>query len=418
MKIHNLRKEINGNKFRVLADVQWEDCSRSNYTMFFEITGEFGKNLCVSPHAFLLGGIIPALHFGEKRVQIEGNICPELIHGLNKVMQILNHWYRTPQSPLVNIEPKSDSYVERKKNPHSAFFFSGGIDSYAILRENRLHYPQEHPRYFRDGILVFGLELDDLERFNHVVQMLEPAAKKMDVNLISVSTNLYLVFRTEDEKKRFRFWIDEFGGAGLAAVAHALSELYTDVSIAGNCEPDLLSPWGTHPILDPSFSSQNLMIRHEGISSSRLGKTRLISDWEPALTHLRVCNRYRKYTSEQLNCGRCEKCLRTMLELMAVDALKKTNAFPKKTVLPDEVRDMAKITNPFQEHFYIELLEPLKTIGREDLSKAIRSNLKTYWKKNKIQKQYKHPLDQKNNQTWKKIIQLSGYRFLAEVIQR
>ena len=194
------------------------------------------------------------------------------------------------------------------------------------------------------------------------------------------------------------------GGAGLAAVAHAFADLYTDVSIAGNCEPDLLKPWGTHPILDPGFSSRNLTIRHEGISTSRLAKTRLIADWEPALTHLRVCNRYRKYTSMQLNCGKCEKCLRTMLELLAAGALEKTDAFPRKTISATEVREMATISNPFNEHFYMELLKPLRAMGREDLVKAIDANLKIYRNKHKARRQDKRRLNQKINRAWRKIV--------------
>ncbi len=406
MKIDNFRKEVNGAKSSVIADVHWEDCDRSDYQIYFEINGQASEKLTISPHAFLLGGIIPALHFGEKRLQIEGDICSELIHGLYKVMQILNHWYRKPQGSLVLIEPKSQFCLEKKIPSRSAFFFSGGIDSYSILKENRDHYRQEHPRFFRDGILVFGLELDDKKRFNHVLEELKAAAKEVEINLVSISTNLYLVFRPEDEADHFRFWIDEFGGAGLAAVAHALSDLYTDVSIAGNCEPDLLAPWGTHPILDPGFSSHNLTIRHEGISTSRLAKTRSIANWKPALHHLRVCNRYREYRPGRLNCGKCEKCIRTMLELLAAKALEKTDAFPSKTISAEQVRRRVTIGNPFHEHFYSELIEPLKEIGREDLVKPIESKLKAYRRGDhgmKKKSKYRR-LDWRINRAWKRIV--------------
>ncbi len=408
MKIVNIREEVDGDIARISADVKWEDCSREDYTMNIEAAGEIGRYLTPSPHTFFIGGVIPALHYGEKRLWIEGNLCSELIYGIEKIMQIFNYWYRTPQSPLVDIEPRSRVCLKKQIPPRSAFFFSGGIDAYAILRENRQHYPEEHPLYFRDGILAFGLELDDRKRFNHVVQVLQPAAGEANINLVAVSTNLYLIYRAEDEANRFRFWIDEYNGAALAAIAHAFSNLYTDVSIAGNCGPDLLQPWGSHPVIDPCFSSANLTIRHEGISTSRLAKTRLVAGWEPALTHLRVCNRYRTYSPGKLNCGKCEKCIRTMLELLAVGALEKTNAFPRKTVSAEEVIHKAKITNPFTEHFYTELLEPLKAMGRNDLVNAICDNLKAFRKK--MSKRNKGRPERKFNQIWKKIMYTDACR--------
>ena len=390
MKIRHLRKEVHEKKTTVLADVVWEDCDYQNYTMFFEVTGSLGEKLTANPHAFLLGGLFPAFHFGERRVQIEGAVCPELLHGLKKAIQILNNWYYESKKPVVTIEPTSEFFQEKKPHPHSAFFFSGGVDSFAVLRENHLNYAKKHPRFFRDGIVVFGLEVDDPKSFSHVISHLEPAAKEAGIELVTVNTNIYLEYRPKDAKQHFQFWIDEFGGAALAAIAHALSDKYTDVSIAGNCDPNLLCPWGTHPILDPCFSSSSLTVRHEGISSSRIEKIRSIADWGVALRHLRVCNRYKKYNDDLINCGKCEKCVRTMLEFLAVGSLEKVETLPVKTISPTMVRQTVKITNPFIEKFYKDLVGPLKDRGREDLSEAVLASLKKYRSGNSFGRRYCH----------------------------
>jgi hypothetical protein len=123
---------------------------------------------------------------------------------------------------------------------------------------------------------------------------------------------------------------------------------------------------------------------------SRYEKTRLISEWDLALRHLRVCNRTEEYTSEQLNCGRCEKCVRTMLGLLAIGALWKATAFPFNDVTAEMVEgiNIKRGVIPF----YLELMSPLDAIGRHDLVRAMKheilrsriNNWKKTWRKGAI----------------------------------
>ena len=71
-----------------------------------------------------------------------------------------------------------------------------------------------------------------------------------------------------------------------------------------------LAPLGTHPLLDPGGARKMSSSSTTGCEASRLDKLELVAA-EPAARHwLRVCweNRGGAY-----NCGRCEKCLRTMV---------------------------------------------------------------------------------------------------------
>jgi hypothetical protein len=131
-------------------------------------------------------------------------------------------------------------------------------------------------------------------------------------------------------------------------------------------------PYGTHPLLDPSYSSRDMRIRHENVTMSRLDKTALIAEWDVALQHMRVCNRTYNYRPETFNCGQCEKCVRTMLELVALGKLGETNAFPVHDVSPELVLASAGAHDHHLEMDYLVLLDPLARIGRHDLVKAIR----------------------------------------------
>jgi len=75
MRINDLRSEIRNGRTRVVATVVWEDSDRPTHDLYFETEEEFASALSLNPHAFLVGCIVPAMHFGEKRVAIDAEIC-------------------------------------------------------------------------------------------------------------------------------------------------------------------------------------------------------------------------------------------------------------------------------------------------------------------------------------------------------
>jgi hypothetical protein len=97
---------------------------------------------------------------------------------------------------------------------------------------------------------------------------------------------------------------------------------------------------------------------------------------------------YTKYRDGALNCGQCEKCARTMLELVALGALGRTRAFPEQDISPDSVMRYVNIkpyARVFKNPIYEELLEPLSAIGRHDLVRVLEAKLyperTSQWKK-------------------------------------
>jgi hypothetical protein len=131
-----------------------------------------------------------------------------------------------------------------------------------------------------------------------------------------------------------------------------------------------LEPWGSHPVLDPNFSSAELQLQHTGHIFSRLDKVRLIADWDCAIENIRVCT---ENLPGRLNCERCEKCVRTMLELLAVGKLSRTPAFQADNVsreLLDAVLQVDLLRSVTSE--YAELIPALEALGRIDLVEVIR----------------------------------------------
>jgi len=371
MKIENLRSEKDGNLKRVAATVIWEDCQRPTQEIYFQTTPEFAQDLSCNSHAFLVGCIMPAMQHGEARVFIDAEICPELRNGLITAMNWMRYWYG--QERLVQIEAKIKSLPTPRTPERAGCFFSGGIDSLTTLRTNRLDFPLAHPGSFKDGLLIYGLEVEKPELFEQVVSTLSAIAEDADIKLIPVYTNI----RHLD--KDWTFWSKKFQGSVLAAVAHAFSRRLTTVSIPSSFDIHNLYPYGTHPILDPNYSSSDLRIKHDSFLLSRFAKTKLVADWNVALQNLRVCNRTDLIKPGSLNCGQCEKCIRTMTALVALGMMDKTHAFPENDVSPELLLAKAYIKSPpYALQYYQELMPPLAAQGRHDLVRGIKRLIARY----------------------------------------
>ena len=375
MKIENITTEENGKRPRINATIKWEDCDRPSFEMYFETEEVFKNGLTCNPHAFLVGSILPAMHYGEKRIFIDAEICPELKDNLTSAMQWIRHWYYGPDRDLVKIDAGKRRGLPGTRTPErSGFFFSGGIDCLASLRANRINYPLEHPGSIRDGLLIYGqnIESDNSpETFKKAYAEFSGFAAENALCLIPVYTNIRLL-----EEGKEMFSINH--GAILGAVAHAFSGRLTTVCIsASDSIPGLqfvhssfVKPHGSHPLLDPCYGSSDLRIRHDGITMTRLDKTKLIADWEPALKNIRVCGP----NWPGNNCGKCEKCIRTMLELLAAGVLKKSDAFPADDITEALVAGVHIKKQTFGysiDDDYLELIEPLRQCGRADLAHAV-----------------------------------------------
>jgi hypothetical protein len=130
------------------------------------------------------------------------------------------------------------------------------------------------------------------------------------------------------ERKRmvpeFHNWEISHGSA-LASVAHLLSDQFDRICIPATHTYGDVIPWGSHPLLDPLWSSDQLDILYDGAEANRFQKCEVIAQYPKALDTLRVCW---KNPGGDYNCGHCEKCTRTMLMLKAHGVLEKSKAFP------------------------------------------------------------------------------------------
>jgi hypothetical protein len=120
-------------------------------------------------------------------------------------------------------------------------------------------------------------------------------------------------------------------------------------------------------MLDPEYSSYNMRIRRRDVALSRLNKLKLIAKWGVAFQNFRACLANVK---GRLSCGKCEKCVRTITELVALGILDKTKAFIENDISADQL-SIFNINIRHREPFYMEMLPLLKERGQDDLVDTI-----------------------------------------------
>jgi hypothetical protein len=163
----------------------------------------------------------------------------------------------------------------------------------------------------------------------------------------------------------------------LAAVGHAATLGPAFLFIGGTHHVTNPFPMGTHFAVDGHFSSQRVTIMHEGSRYFRIDKVRDLASWPAALAALRVCH---EAQGIQANCGRCEKCLRTRLELL-VAGVEETAAFGP-SLTPIELWDEA-VTDivPPRAVQYEDLLVPLKARGLDALCRLLEEKIRACWER-------------------------------------
>jgi hypothetical protein len=158
-----------------------------------------------------------------------------------------------------------------------------------------------------------------------------------------------------------------FHGAALSAVGHVFSSRLATLFIGSYDVAGLFMPYGSHPLLDPCYSSSGLRIRPDGYACTRLEKVSVVAGWEVGLRNLRVCT---VNVPGLLNCGDCEKCIRTMTELLVLGKLGDATSFPVRDVTP-ELLSSVEIDSEDLDVLYAPLAAPLRALGRSDLADII-----------------------------------------------
>lgn len=308
-----------------------------------------------SSDAFLTTTLLPAMRAAAP-LCVEGTISPRLYQSLTAIQDIFACWDEKNARVTVKVEalqaPKASS------GRGVGCFFSGGVDSfYTFLK----HQDEITHLVFVHG---FDLPLRDTALRPRVAEALRQAAAELGKPLLEVETNL------REFLDRSMNWVFTHGTA-LASVAQFLSGTLRTLYVPASNTYANLFPTGSHPILDPLWSTEAMEIVHDGCEANRVEKVARIAKSDTALRWLRVCW---ENPGSTYNCGRCEKCQRTMINLYLAGAQERCPTFDQP-IDPARVARFPAWTTGVRIHAE-ENLRALEQAGRDpQLQRALRDFL-------------------------------------------
>ena len=377
MIISNLGMVNSSETKLTFATVSWEDRDLPDQELVFEISGstpEWPQGVDgPSADAFLAACFPLAAVHGETRVRIEGQPCPMLVEGLYTTHAWWTSWGGMP-FPVPSIETLGAATRRIPTAPRRAVaFLSGGVDGLHMLMRNRRLYNRDDPAYVHEALFIHGFDIGkrprDPEngRYRMMLRRLEPVVADLGLRLIQCRTNLRHLPSKPD------FWENRHNGAALAAVGHSAVFGSAFLFIGASWPTTHQVPWGSHPAIDNLFSSQRITVIHDGSRFSRLQKVRDLARWPTGLAALRVCP---ASAGPRANCGECEKCLRTRLELLAA-GIGETEAFGP-SVTPSEIWNAAAVLESIGDRviFYEDLIEPLRARGYHELCGVLECKMR------------------------------------------
>ncbi len=242
--------------------------------------------------AMVTAALVPAMLLGEN-LEIDASfyISRQLLAATDEIQTIYNTW--NPIFKKVKIfgnEGESGSKVKR-----GCVFFSGGVDgAYTAL---------QHLNEVDDLVLINGFDFTmDTETWSDLVTRNRTIAKSLGKQLLVVETN-FKAFTSSFGLARYANF-----GSVLACIGQLLGHQKVFIS-AGDTYERLLSS-GSHPLLNPLWSTETTQILHKGFEADRTQKVAVISCYPDVLANLWVCWKNPRY-----NCGDCPKCIRTAIAL-------------------------------------------------------------------------------------------------------
>lgn len=243
-------------------------------------------------------------------------------------------------------------------------FFSGGIDSwYSLL---------VHREEVTDLVWVSGADipLDDTAHMEKSIDLVKRVADRFGKRLVTIRTNMRSF---TDRFVPWYIYLDHM----MQSPAHLLKREFNRMYLASALTSANLLRYGLDPTVTDLWSSSTLQVVYDCLEVDRLQKTARVAEEQFALENLRVCW---QNPVEGLNCGMCEKCLRTMVNLEAAGALERCPVFNRPLDLKLVARDFIKDDNQL---FNTQMnLEAITKKGNKPLARALQRSIRSSaWKR-------------------------------------
>ena len=266
--------------------------SIDGFRVYYRFPAEYASRR-IRADAFLATALLPAMRAGRSIVvSHDVPVSPRLLAAMDVLQDIFHLWY----PGLTKVAISASKSPAESHSQGVASFFSGGVDgSYTFLK----HQDEITHLVFVQGV---DIQVDNDSLYAEALAANQQFAVRWGKTLIPLRSNIRRFLHP-----RGTGWSISHG-AGLASFAYSLG--FPRTFIAATHTYAELFPWGSHPLTDGLWSTEGTEVIHDGAESGRTEKLRRVAACPDALQLLRVC-----WQDAGYNCGRCEKCLRTMVSL-------------------------------------------------------------------------------------------------------
>jgi len=347
-------------RVRLVGEVVYDDRPHAREELWFEVDESLSDSLSRTADPWL-AVLLPLAATIREPLRLALRLDPVLRANAAELNAIWRAWY--PWLGEVRVEADALDTRDAAGGPLTGAFFSAGVDSfYMVMR--RLRDPRALVRP-DELICVAGFDVPLARREERLRRRarLTAVAESLGTRFVEVATNV------KETRVATADWNDLWHGCGIVATGLALERRYRRLMIAATFAYSQLKPLGSHPMTDPLLSTGRTRVLHEGASATRFQKVEYLAGLETPLDSLHVCW---KEESDQ-NCGRCEKCLRTMIMLEVAGALSRAKTFPVRTLDLDRVSRILLKRDRSYDTYYREVSRWALRNGRADIHRAIES---------------------------------------------
>jgi len=330
LQVHDLRLVETGEYIEIRAQITGL-ALREPFPLWYRFPAALGDAISTdSGNPFVPGLLLPAMATGDS-LELDLPISPRLYNSLRYVQA----FYHCLDPSLAVIDVRAPLRTSASSAaPHVGLFFSLGVDSFYTLLKNTLGHPLTEDA-ITHLVVVHGMDIGSYRKtdvFQQMISKTRLAAERVGKNPVDVSTNLKTFmtklgfgpnFGTSATMASIGLFLERtfgkhYGAAGLT---------YAQVEKARG---------GPSPVLDHLWSTERTAFLCDGCETDRLGKIRFLARSDVPWDLLRVCwiNDIPDY-----NCGRCSKCLRTMLCLHIAGLQGKCRTLPSH-IDPDRLRSI------------------------------------------------------------------------------
>jgi len=268
------------------------------YRIWFRVPAGVEVSLRAEP--FIAAGLFEAMARGVPlHVEPGLPLSPALLERLDEIQAVYRCW----NNDLSIIKISAELAEEQANAGSVGSFYSAGVDSSHTLFR---HFEDIDTLFFILGFDGNRSECDWAQRTAVQQQFAADIGKK----LIVIQTNA----RIFSSERRIDWCFSH--GPCLATIAPMLK--FERVLIPSTHTYDELFPWGSHPLMDPMWSTGSNSIVHDAAGFRRSEKMRDLCADQMLLDQLQVC-----WHDSINNCGKCSKCVRTMLALRLLGASSK-----------------------------------------------------------------------------------------------